>query len=190
MHLRSGEVVLRTVRRHKTPFIIKLITTFIAAVPLYAFIFVIGKEIDEDWLLGILAGLSFCIGIVVAIIGFDYLFDKVLITSRRVIWVDWKNPFNRQEHEAELVDIQDVDTHEKGLLSKLSIFDYGLLEISTAATQGCIAFKDCRSPEDVEHFIFKQIEAQHVPSGSTNKVSAGAIPHKNMQHEDEEWSVN
>lgn len=176
MHLRNGELVLKTVKRHKSPFIIKLIAIFIAAAPLYAFLILISKEISEEWLLGIFAVISFFIGIIIALIGFEYLFDKLMITSRRVIWVNWRNPFNREEREAELADIQDIETKEKGLLSKISIFNYGLLEISTAATQGCIAFKDCVDPSDVEHFIFKQIEAlevKHVEKSS-----------------DEEWSVN
>ncbi len=185
MHLRNGEVVLKTVKRHKSPFVIKLIAIFIAAVPLYAFILIIGKEIDGEWLLGIVAVLSFCIGLIIALIGFEYLFDKLMITSRRVIWVNWRNPFSREEREAELADIQDIETKEKGLLSNISIFNYGLLEVSTAATQGCIAFKDCVDPSDVEHFIFKQIEALEVKHEEKHTEKKD-LPH----NKDEEWSVN
>ena len=113
----------------------------------------IGRETNSQWALIIFAVVSFFIGVIIALISFDYILDKLIITNYRIIWVDWQSIFKREEHEAELIDIQDIETLEKGILSKVKFFDYGLLGIETAASKSCIIFKDCPNPEEVKTFI-------------------------------------
>lgn len=179
MHFRNDESILKTVYRHKLPFVLKLIGIGFVSVPIYGILFIMIGQTEGSWSFWLFLIVSFVIGIIVALVCFDYLLDKIYITNKRVIWVDWKTPFSREQHEAELLDIQDIETQEKGIISKLPIFDFGLIEIETAASKTCIIFKDCPDPEFVKHFILLQIEKSH-----------GGIHARRDTPSKEEWSVN
>lgn len=177
MRLREGEMILRTVKRHSTPYIVKILKIVLVALPFYIVIFLISSEIPL--VTGFFLVLSFFLGIIVTLISLDFLLDKLIITNKRVIWVNWKSPFKKEEHEAELLDIQDIETREKGILSKLPIFNYGFLEIETASSKTCICFIDCPHPDQVKHFILSRMEKQR-----------GGIHEKWEPQKEEEWSVN
>lgn len=164
MHIRPGEEILSEIRRHKTPYFAKLSAVFILAFPVYFFLFKLYDQMSEEIFFGILAFISFFIGMIITIISMDYLLDRLIITDKRVVWVDWKSIFKRAQHETEFKDIQDIITHEKGILSKFKIFDYGLLEISTASSKICIIFNDCPNPEGVKHFVLTQYNKSKVKS--------------------------
>lgn len=136
-------------------------------------------ETGASWFLILLAVISFFLGIVIAIVSLEYLLDKLVITNKRVIWIDWHSLFKREEHEAELFDIQDIQTRETGILSKLRIFDYGLVEVETASSKTCIIFIDCPDPEGTKNFILSQLEKQKGGFASRHDVP-----------EEEGWSVN
>lgn len=180
MRLREGEYILRTIRRHYTPYVLKIAKISVVVIPIYVLFFFMGDQIGIEWFLVILAIISFCVGIILAIISIDYLMDKLIITNKRAVWINWKSIFKKLEHEAELIDIQDIDSQEKGLLSHLSIFDYGIIEIETAGSRVCITFTDCPDPEEVKTFILNQTEK-----------SRGGIHEKHGKPgSNEEWSVN
>ena len=106
----------------------------------------------------------------------------MIITNKRVVWIDWKTIFRREEHEAELIDIQDIETKEHGILSQLKIFDYGYFEIETAASKVCIRFNDCPDPETVKHFILSQMEKQRAGTQKKHEpLSSSSI---------DEWGIN
>lgn len=179
MHLRHGETILRTIKRHSTPYLLKILKIILVVIPLYIAIFLIGRETSGELLVWLLGIFSFFTGIIIGLISIDFLFDKVIITTKRVIWINWKSMFKKEEHEAELLDIQDIKTREKGVLSKLRIFDYGFLEIETASSKTCIVFTDCPNPDGIKHFILSQMEK-----------SRGGIHEKREPPKEEEWSVN
>lgn len=180
MQFRSGETILRTVKRHPTPYILRLLKISVVAVPAYLLLFYIGREIKGEWPLYAFAAISFFIGVIVALISLDYLLDRLIITNKRLIWINWKSLFKREVHEAELLDIQDIESREKGILSKLKVFDYGFIEIETAASKTCIAFQDCPDPDGLKHFILGQMEK-----------SRGGVREKwETKVGEEEWSVN
>lgn len=162
MRNRPGEVVVKVLKRHMTPYVFALVKIAIVAIPVYVVIFLIGQESDVTtgailWMFGIA---SCFLLVILAVISVDYLMDRLIITNKRVVWINWKSIWHREEHEAEYVDIQDIETREKGILSKLKIFDYGLLEIETASTKTCITFQDCPNPEGLKHFMLNQMEIQ------------------------------
>jgi len=115
----------------------------------------------------------------------DYILDKLIITNKRVIWINWKTLFKREEHEAELMDIQDIETREKGILSKWHIMDYGLLQIATASSTLCISFEDCPDPEGIKHFIILQMEKMYSTVQKNHTT-----PQPGIVLKPEEWSVN
>ena len=170
MHIREGEVIRKVVKRHRTPYVIRVLAIGLIVVPFFLLIYFLGTSIEGEWVYFAYAIASFVIGAVVAIFSLDYLLDKLIITSKRVIWINWKTIFSKYESEAELRDIQDISTSDPGILSKISFLDYGLLEIETSATSVCILFEDCPDPDSVKHYILHQIECAH-------EVHASREPH-------------
>lgn len=158
MHLRPGEVVMLRVKRHLTPYVLKLLFVAAMAVPLYGVLFFIWDNSSSELLLILFAIISFVLGAIATLISIDYLLDKLVVTNKRVVWINWKGVFNKHESETELHDIQDIETTDKGLLSKLSLLDYGTLQIETAATTTTIIFTDCKYPHEVKLSILKEVE--------------------------------
>jgi hypothetical protein len=180
MRLRDGEYIVRKIKRHYTPYIFKILKIAVVIIPVYVVFFMIGDQIGVEWLLVILAIVSFFTGIILAIVSIDYLMDKLMVTNKRVVWINWKSIFKKLEHEAELIDIQDIDTQEKGLLANLKFFDYGVIEVETAGSKTCIIFPDCPDPAGIKTFILNQMEK-----------SRGGIHEKHEKPgQNEDWSVN
>lgn len=180
MHLRHGEHIERIVKRHKTPFAIRILKVSFIVLPLFLALIYLEFYIDSLWPIFLILILALFLLIIFGLICIDYLLDKLIITNKRVIWVNWISPFRHEEHEAELLDIQDIETRESGFLSKLPLFDYGFLEIETASSKVCIAYTDCPSPDKVKHFILNTIE----------KTRGGIHEKWEPPEEEEEWSVN
>ncbi|MFA6520829.1 MAG: hypothetical protein WCT53_00365 [Candidatus Gracilibacteria bacterium] len=185
MHLRDGEIALKVVTRHLTPYVLSLVKILAIAIPFYVLLFYIGRAIGNNALIYILAFVSFFVGIIITMITLDYILDKLIITNKRVIWINWKTLFKREEHEAELMDIQDIETREKGILSKWHIMDYGLLQIATASSTLCISFEDCPDPEGIKHFIILQMEKMYSTVQKNHTT-----PQPGIVLKPEEWSVN
>lgn len=180
MQLRHGEVIIHSLRRHRTPYVLKLLNVAIVSLPIFAGLIYVSDKIGIGLFFYLLAVLSFFVGIIVGIISMDFLLDKLVITNKRVVWVNWKSLFKREEHEAEHIDIQDIETLEKGILSSFKIFDYGVLTIETAASKTCIVFKDCPDPEHAKNLIEAQVQ----------KDKTTVIDKKDPPASSEDWSVN
>ena len=158
MHLRQGEVVVKVIRRHLTPYLLKLIFISIIATPFYVILLNLLPVVEGESVLLAFLALSGFIGVVIMVFSLDYLMDKLVITSKRVIWVNWLSLIKKEEREAELMEIQDVETKEKGILANFSFFDYGLLKIETSASKVTITFQDCPDPINVKNFLFGSID--------------------------------
>lgn len=158
MHLRHAEEIIRIIKRHKTPYVFKLLKIFLIIIPLYILLFSLRDQLNIEWMLILFSVLSFFLGIILGLVSLDYLLDKIIITNKRIVWVNWLSLFKKEEHEAELIDVHDVGIRERGILSKLSLFNYGMLDIKTYASKTIISFGDCPHPESVGHFIIVQAE--------------------------------
>lgn len=189
MHLREGEVVEKTIRRHPTPYFFKLTKIMLLSAPLYVLLFYLAHAVSGEWILYVFALVSFFVGIIIALVSIDYLLDKLIVTNKRIIWINWKSLFNKEEHETELLDIVDIETKGKGVLSKLRIFNYGLLSIETAATKTFVDFQDCPNPEGLNHFIIERIARR-----KSKVFGKKEMPERHQEikadQADEEWSVN
>ena len=80
--------------------------------------------------------------------------DKLIITDQRIVYIDYKFLTVSQESQTFVQDIQDIASREKGILSYLKIFDYGMLRIETAASNITITFENAPDPEGIRQFIF------------------------------------
>lgn len=149
--------MLKKTKRHKTPFVFKMLKILAVASPIYIILLFMARDIDAEWVLLVFAAVSFFVGIVIAIVSIEYLFDQLIITNKRIVHINWHSVFRKEEHAAELEDVQDVQINVKGLLSKIGFFNYGMIEVETASTKTCITFHDCPNPEAVKNLIFRQL---------------------------------
>ena len=180
MRLRHEERILKTIKRHKNAVCFRAFenchncSSFIH-ISLLLFRSRSGRKIQPN---PSFSNIVFC--------GHHYSrnrglpFDRLLITNKRTIWINSKSKFKKEEHEVEFIDIQDIETREKGLLSKLKIFNYGFFEIETASSKTCVTFQDCPDPDGVKHFILGEMERHHMSLKGKKE---------NAEHP-EEWSVN
>jgi len=91
---------------------------------------------------------------VVIYVSLIYWLDKLIITDQRIVHVDWKYLTMKDEAEATLTDIQDVQTEEHGFLSALKLFDYGMVRLDTASSYVTMEFRNAPNPEGIRKFIF------------------------------------
>ena len=84
-----------------------------------------------------------------------YWLDRLVVTNHRVIYVDWKYFTVRNEYGADLGDIQDIVTKEKGFLSHFKMFDYGEFRLETASNRSIIVFVNAPDPEGLRQFVYK-----------------------------------
>lgn len=157
MHFRPDEKVVAKFRRFITPFIFKFFKMALVSLPFYGIAYFIGRTLGNKFLFVSFLVISIFLGFFIFYVGLLYFLDILIITTHRVILVDWKSLFNRIEHEAELSDIQDIKTKEYGILSQLKIFDYGLLSIETASSRTTIVFDSAPDPESIKHFLLAYI---------------------------------
>lgn len=154
MKLRADEKIIANIKRHKTPFCFSMIKLVIVFMPFYFLTYFVGKELSDLYIFIFFLTVSLFFGFFIVYISLIYFLDRLIITTQRIILINWKSLFRREEYEAELVDIQDIRTREKGFLSKFKILDYGILEIETASSSTTIKFENTPDPEGVKHFIF------------------------------------
>lgn len=154
MHLREGERILKIYRHHPTPFVLDIFKIIIGTFPFYLMLFLFQNVLSTGaYVLGhvLILGLFSLILIYLSLI---YWLDKLVLTNYRVVHIDWKYLTVRNEAEAELDDIQDIHTEEKGILSFLWVFDYGALVLDTASAHVTLRFVDAPDPEQIRRFIY------------------------------------
>ena len=90
-----------------------------------------------------------------------YWLDRLIVTNKRIIFIDWEYLTVKTEHEAELNDIQDITSQEKGLVALIPFFDYGTIVIKTASAKTFIKFTQSPDPNGIKQFIYSNIEHHH-----------------------------
>ncbi len=160
--MREGEVVLKIVKRHYTPLLFSKIKAVIALAPLYFVVYIISISFGVEPMIIAISVLTFIASIGLTIALLDYILDKLVITNKRVIYVDWKSLLKVQEAELELRDIQNILTKQLGVLRKLKFFNYGTLEIESAASRTSILVLHCSDPDGAKHVMLSQLKTlQH-----------------------------
>ena len=154
MQLIDDEVILRIFHHHITPFLYWLFKVIIV----YVVIFLLVYLFQDVFSSGVFVGLHLLLIISFAIIMFYksvvYWLDKLYVTNRRVIYVNWISIFTRKESEAMLSDIQDIQTREQGMISYFKFFDYGTFTLETAATKITMTFEQASDPEGIRQYIY------------------------------------
>lgn len=155
MHLQQQEKVLKIIHHHLMPGLIGALKIFFISLPFFLILaFLSGILSISQLALASTFLLLLFAGVIFIYFCFYYL-DRLVITNLRILHIDWKGILKRVEHEASLVDIQDIKTEEKGVLSFLPFFDYGIFSLETASTKTSIVFKNAPDPEGIKRFIYQ-----------------------------------
>ncbi|MFH1284600.1 MAG: hypothetical protein ABIH78_03365 [Candidatus Peregrinibacteria bacterium] len=154
MQLREGEQILKVYHHHPLPFVGQLIKVIIGSFPFFLLIFLFQSILSNKGFLVANLIVFFIFALVVVYVSLIYWLDKLIITSQRIIFVNWKYLTVRDEAEALLDDIQDVRTEERGILATFWIFDYGLMRLETASSSVIINFINAPDPESIRQFIY------------------------------------
>jgi len=159
MKLQPNERIIRTFHHHPFPFLIQVVKTIAASFPFFFLLYFLSPALSYNTIVIanlIIAGIFSMVIVYLAMI---YWLDKLIITNKRAVHIDWIFLSKRTEGEALLYDIQDIHTQEKGLLSALPIFDYGLIRLETASSKTTITFDQAPDPEGIKAFMTGHIEA-------------------------------
>ncbi len=187
INLQDEETILKVYHHHLTPTALRAVKIVIVSLPFYlvgAFFYAVFKP----WQMLILFGVITALFVLVA--AYDLILfwlDALVITNRRIVHIDWKSAFQREEVEAELLDIEDITTQEMGIFSALKMFNFGLFKLETASTKASIIFLDAPDPEGIKHFIYHlyQKPSRIEPAGNVSSINDTA-----RQIADEEAAIS
>lgn len=154
MYLREEEQILRVFRHHPTPFFYDLFKALIGVVPFLLVIFTLKGALSNFWFIISSFVLLFIFALLIIYISLIYWLDKLVVTNQRVVYENWKYLTVKDESEAMLNDIQDIQTHEKGVFSYFRIFDYGTFILETAASHVSIQFNNAPDPEAIRQYVY------------------------------------
>jgi hypothetical protein len=154
MHLKSGENFIKEFHHHPVPFVFRAIKIAIVSLPFFLVASFFQNTLPGATMTYIYSGIALIFALLIVHDGVLFFWDKLIITNTRIVHVNWKSLFKREESEVELADIQDIDSVEKGILSNLKLFDYGLFRIETASSMASIVFTDVTDPEGIKDFIY------------------------------------
>lgn len=171
MDLKTGEVIVKTYHHHPWPFIVQLIKAVGASIPFFFILFLMAPTIPFQITIIAILAITALFSLVVVYLALIYWLDKLIITNKRVIFIDWKYLTIRAEAEALLYDVQDIHTQEQGVLSAFYLFDFGTVRLETASSKTTILFKDAPDPEGIKSFINDHIQACR-PDASCDPVPA------------------
>jgi len=154
MKLREGEHILKTYKHHPTPFVFQILKALVLMVPFYFIVSLFSEDLSIGWIIGVHIIMIVFFSLILLYITLIYWMDKLTITNQRIVYKDYKYLTVSEEAETFLEDIQDITTKENGILSYLWIFDYGLINIETPASDVTIVFENAPDPENIRQLIF------------------------------------
>ena len=160
MRLREGEQIVKVFHHHPTPFVFDVLKVILGSFPFFLLLFLFSPILSVKWAVILYLMVFVLFALVLTYVALIYWLDKLIITNYRIIHIDWKYLTVRDEAEAFLKDIQDVQTEEKGILAKFWVFDYGLLRLDTPSSYVTIVFLDAPDPENIRKYIFSMKQQQ------------------------------
>lgn len=154
MKLKENEYVVKVFHHHLSAMILRMSLIALTSIPFFFVAFIVSHILDPVQAIFVYLAVFVCFALVMFYDGLLYHLDRLIITNYRIIYIDWQGAFSRNEHEAELIDIQDIETREKGVLSFLPFMDYGTMTIETASAHTIVKFTEAPDPEGIKHFIY------------------------------------
>ncbi|KKP39557.1 MAG: hypothetical protein UR28_C0006G0008 [Candidatus Peregrinibacteria bacterium GW2011_GWF2_33_10] len=155
--LKENEVVLKVYRHHNIPFILRIFTVTIVFSPFYFLVYIMNGAIASILPYGHILSVLIMINILIYIYtSLIYWFDKLVITSERVIHVDWITLTHKKINDIVLRDIKQINIENKGIIDDLiSFLNYGTIEIEGTSTVDKITFLEAPKPYKIKCWISK-----------------------------------
>lgn len=153
MKLSSDEKVLLIVYHHYAPFVFYVLQTLAVSLPFYLGVYFLHPVLPLRYIIYSYLAISIILLFVIIYMALIYWLDKLIITNKRVIFVDWKYLTVKVESEANLCDIQDIISVENGMLSFLPFFQYGKLIVKTSAHTDNVVFPQAPRPNILKKFV-------------------------------------
>ena len=157
MKLAPDERVLLIVYHHYMPFVYHLLQAIGVSLPFYTAVFFLQPVMTLKYIIYSYIAITLLLLFVITYLALIYWLDKLIITNKRVIFVDWKYLTVKVESEANLDDIQDIISVENGLLTFLPMFRYGKLILKTASHSANVEFPQAPRPSVLQKFITRII---------------------------------
>ncbi len=150
----EGEVVLYVFHKHWfVNFHWILISSFLFIFPAFILPLLDSNYFNIKYKIAITAFWYLFLGIYVFESFLDWFFDSYVITTNRVICIDFTNYINKKISEANICNIQDISTRISGVSQ--TFLDYGTVRIQTASAKEMIIFQNISHPEDIAQIIDK-----------------------------------
>ncbi len=154
--LQKDEKVIKLLRRHPARLILDIVlTVIIEIIVLVALFWLQGLTASWGWL-----GWLWNILIIITVAGglifigvefYRYRNDVWLLTNQRIIDSTRNSPFNQTVSSADLVNVQDMNFHKRGVLA--TMFNFGDVTCQTASHTQHFTFRGVPRPEDVLHLV-------------------------------------
>ena len=170
MQLQSGEQIIKIYHHHPFPFVMQIIKALGASLPFFFLLYLFSSAMKYEWIVIAVLAIMAVYTVIIVYLALIYWLDKLIITNKRIIHIDWKLLSQRDECEAFLYDIQDISSKEKGILSSLYLFDYGQIRLETAASKATVIFTEAPDPEGIKEFLTRHID------GCRPDAACGTVP--------------
>ncbi len=151
----KGEDIILIVRAHWITWVPQILVSLVFVILPFLLMFVF-----QDLSTSLIAGLVI-LGIVVSVTNtvntfFKWFYSVNIVTTERIVDVDFVNAFQHRFSEAQLEKIEDVSHTHTGFIG--SFFDVGTVFIQTAATQAEFEFQNIPRPRDVQDTLNDLLE--------------------------------
>ncbi len=158
MYLQEGEKIIKRVHHHYFFVILNAIRIWIYSLPFYFMGWVITHVMSLQIQFYTYLGITIVFALVWFYDALIYYLDSLILTNKRIIYMDWKTPFVREEIQGKLADIQNISTKENGILSGIDLFDFGTVRVETSSTRSVIFFDEAPNPEGLRFFIYNLVK--------------------------------
>lgn len=172
MKLQSGEKIIKVYHHHPAFYFWRSAKVWGASMPFYFLAFIFSPLFPTPVALSVYAAITVLFVLVNLYDFVMYYLDTLVITTQRVVHLDWINPFRYTENQAMLNDIQNIESEENGFLSKFKWFDFGVFLLETASTRTVITFTEAPDPEGMKFFVTNLSRKHHSVS---NKAEGSSI---------------
>lgn len=186
MHLVENENKIRTFFHHPFPYFVRAVKIAFISFPFFFVASFFQGLLDPTQMFFLYFGIGFVFALILLNDALLYFLDRIIVTNKRIVHVDWVTIFKRSESEADLNDIQDIQTSEFGVLSAIPLFDYGTFQVETASSKISILFKNATDPEGIKHFVY---HLQQKPSRILNEALESTTYDRAYEEKTEEAGV-
>lgn len=158
VNLQKDEKVVKLIRRHPVRMILDIVLTVIVMLLVAAALVWLNSILSFGWIWGsmgtivVLGGLAF-----IGIEFYRYRNDVWLLTNQRIVDSTRNSPFNQSVSSADLVNVQDMNFHRRGVLATL--FKFGDVTCQTASQTQLFVFRGVPHPEQLLELVDAQRDA-------------------------------